>query len=97
MNPVKNLAELGARARAMRRTAPTAIIRSGGVQTVFDCVCGDWHTCATDYDGRHSRHVLDWRACHNKTCKPLFVRLLNARAPGWLDRQRDAIYSDDTH
>lgn len=48
----------------LRRTASTAIIHSGGKQTIFGCLCGSRHTCATDWNGRDSKHVQDWQQEH---------------------------------
>lgn len=45
-----------------RRTKSTAIIHSGGKQTIFSCVCGARHTCATDY--RQAKHVSEWKNNH---------------------------------
>lgn len=50
---------------AMRRTRATAIIRSGAKRTVFGCVCGSRHTCSTEWRGRDSKHVREWRAEHD--------------------------------
>ena len=47
-----------------RRTAATAIIHSGGKQTIYQCVCGSVHTCSTQWRGRNSRHVQAWRIDH---------------------------------
>lgn len=82
-------------ARAMRRTRPTAIVHSGGRRTIFGCLCGARHTCATSY--RQARHVEAWCEQHDTQCWPRFEGVVARRAPGWLDRQRDAVYSDDTH
>jgi hypothetical protein len=46
-----------------RRTGPTAIVKSGGIQTIFDCICGSRHSCATRHRG-NTRHELDWRKDH---------------------------------
>lgn len=46
----------------LRRTRSTAIIHSGGRQTIYGCVCGATHTCATSY--RRARHVATWREEH---------------------------------
>ena len=75
---------------SLRRTGPTAIIHSGGTQTIFGCLCGATHTCATDYDGRNSKHVREWRELHDETCDPV---------PHFLavEKFREEIYSNDTH
>jgi hypothetical protein len=49
---------------AMRRTASTAIIHSGGKRTIFGCLCGATHTTSTDWDGRNAKHVREWREQH---------------------------------
>ena len=63
---------------SLRRTASTAIVRSGGTQTVFGCLCGSRHTCATDWNGRESKHVRDWQQEHADCA----VRLANADLRG---------------
>lgn len=49
---------------AMRRNHPTAIIHSGGRQTIFNCICGSRHTTSTDWNGREAKHVIDWQREH---------------------------------
>ncbi len=46
-----------------RRTRSTAIIHSGGEQTIYGCVCGATHTAATRYRGT-TRHEREWRHAH---------------------------------
>lgn len=46
----------------LRRTRSTAIVHTGSSQTIYGCVCGAEHTCATAYRG--ARHVTDWRNEH---------------------------------
>ena len=53
----------------LRRTGPTAIIHSGDKQTIFGCLCGAQHTCATNY--RQAHHVADWRDYHDNHCWPV--------------------------
>ena len=62
-------------ASTIRRTSPTAIIHSGGRQTIFNCVCGERHTCSTDWNGRKSKHVREWRAIHDSSCRELFEEI----------------------
>lgn len=45
-----------------RRTESTAIVRNGSRKTIYGCVCGAEHTCATSYRG--AVHVAAWRAEH---------------------------------
>lgn len=45
-----------------RRTASTAIQHTGASRTIYDCVCGAEHTCATSY--RNAKHVRVWREAH---------------------------------
>ncbi len=49
---------------SLRRSRPTAIVHSGGKQTVFGCLCGGTHTCATDFGGRDAKHVQEWLSDH---------------------------------
>lgn len=49
---------------ALRRTASTAIIRSGSRRTIFGCLCGSEHTASTEWNGRDAKHVWEWRAEH---------------------------------
>ena len=65
----------------LRRTKPTAIVRSGSRRTVFSCLCGETHSCATEWNGRNSRHVLIWRRIHDNSCDPVpkFIELENYR------------------
>ena len=53
---------------SMRRTASTAIIRSGAKRTVFGCLCGSEHTASTDWNGREAKHVTDWQREHVRCC-----------------------------
>lgn len=46
-----------------RRTRPTAIVHSGGVRTVYDCLCGARHSVATRNRGQ-TRHERDWLQKH---------------------------------
>jgi hypothetical protein len=64
----------------LRRNGSTAIIRSGSRRTVFGCLCGDQHTCATDWDGRSSKHVTEWRAEHADCAINLANRYLAGEA-----------------
>ena len=64
---------------AMRRTSATAIIRSGGRRTVFGCLCGSRHTCSTDWRGRETKHVREWRALHEACALRLAADLLAGR------------------
>jgi len=50
-----------------RRTSAPAIMHSGGKQTVFECVCGATHTCATSH--RDAKHVTLWRVAHRNCIK----------------------------
>jgi hypothetical protein len=54
-----------------RRTESTAIIHSGGRQTIYGCVCGAEHTTSTEWKGREAKHVLDWRAEHANCMKQI--------------------------
>lgn len=47
----------------LRRTAPTAIVSSGGEMTVFGCLCGAVHTAARMH--RDAKHVREWQAVHS--------------------------------
>lgn len=91
----KNFARYASMARRMRRTAPVAIEHSGGRQTIYGCLCGARHTCATNY--RQAVHVQEFCYDHNESCWPLFERRLAARRPGWLDARRADIYNNDNH
>jgi hypothetical protein len=90
-------AEMVGEAKRYRRTSATAIIHSGGKRTICGCVCGARHTTSTDWDGRNARHVVDWKAKHETSCGSVWAEITERRQPGWLDEQRDAVYSDDTH
>ena len=46
-----------------RRTAATAIVHSGGKQTIYGCVCGSRHTVATLWRDK-TVHLQLWRAAH---------------------------------
>jgi hypothetical protein len=59
---------------AMRRTYSTAIIHSGGKQTIFGCICGSRHTTSTDWNGREAKHVREWEAEHANCCISLATR-----------------------
>lgn len=48
----------------LRRTRSTAIIHSGGRQTIFGCLCGAEHTTSTEWHGRDAVHVAVWRQEH---------------------------------
>lgn len=61
-----------------RRTRATAIIRNGSKRTVYGCVCGAQHTCATAWRGRDSRHVADWRYVHEKCLRACVIPRLRA-------------------
>ena len=52
----------------LRRTAPVGIIHSGGQRTIYGCLCGAQHTCATSY--RKARHVKEFVSQHNQSCWP---------------------------
>jgi hypothetical protein len=86
-----NLAEIQKSARALRRTSVTAIVHSGGKRTIYGCLCGAQHTCATDY--RKAKHVADWQEEHETSCGYLFARAMERRTDAWLARARDARYS----
>lgn len=58
---------------ALRRRRPTAIIRSGSGQTVYGCLCGSLHTCATRY--RDAKHVRDWIAAHEGCARRIAAEL----------------------
>jgi hypothetical protein len=60
----------------MRRTNSTAICRSGGRQTIFDCVCGARHTTSTGWNGRSALHVRVWRGEHSDCAIKEAKRLL---------------------
>lgn len=47
-----------------RRAFPTAIVHNGSSKTVFECICGSRHSCATRhrYD---TAHYWDWRLAHS--------------------------------
>lgn len=92
---IHDFASMQRHARALRRQFATAIVHSGGQQTIFGCVCGARHTCATSY--RQARHVAEWRAEHENSCGARFGRLLDRREASWLDRQRAWIYNNDNH
>lgn len=62
----------------LRRTAPTAIVRSGGTATVFGCLCGDTHTVAT-YNRDTTRHVRVWLAEHAGCAERIAANLDGAR------------------
>ena len=59
----------------LRRTSATAIIHSGGKQTIFGCLCGAKHTCATDWNGRDSKHVAVWCREHEACADAIAARL----------------------
>jgi len=48
----------------LRRTAATAIIKSGSRQAIYGCLCGSTHSTSTDYRGRHALHVREWEHAH---------------------------------
>ena len=56
---------------SLRRERPTAIIHNGGKRTVYGCICGSTHSCATDWRGRDSVHVAVWRAEHDSCAEDL--------------------------
>ena len=74
----------------LRRTAPTAIVHSGSRQTIFDCLCGSRHTCATDFNGRAAKHVREWQKLHNLSCNPIPKAIET-------EDKRQEIYSNDNH
>ena len=51
----------------LRRNRATAIFVNGGRQTVYRCICGAEHSCATKY--RHAKHVQKWREEHDSCVK----------------------------
>ena len=61
-NEAEATQELRRRFPTMRRERSTAIVHSGGERTIFGCVCGAEHTCATSY--RQAKHVRQWREDH---------------------------------
>lgn len=61
--------------KTIRRKQPTAIIHSGGKRTIYSCVCGSQHTCATRH--REVKHVADWREEHDETCRELYEQIRN--------------------
>jgi hypothetical protein len=63
----------------MRRTRATAIIHSGGRQTIYGCVCGARHTTSTDWNGRDAKHVREWRDEH-AACAARVLETLTATA-----------------
>lgn len=63
--PTRNpMAAIRRRFPSLRRTAPTAIARSGSEMTVFACLCGATHTCATRSRDR-VKHVREWLDAHS--------------------------------
>lgn len=60
----------------LRRRRPTAIIRSGSGQTVYGCLCGSVHTCATRH--RDAKHVRDWIAAHEDCARRIAAELERA-------------------
>lgn len=60
----------------LRRRRPTAIIRSGSGQTVYGCLCGSLHTCATRH--RDAKHVRDWIAEHEGCARRIAADLEQA-------------------
>lgn len=56
----------------MRRNHATAIVRNGSLRTVYDCICGESHSCATLYRG--AKHIVEWRRKHNAECPVAMVR-----------------------
>lgn len=66
-----------------RRTRATAIEHSGGSQTIYGCICGARHTCATSY--RQARHVSEWRKEHDRCLDVWAVTNLGVTIPlNWL-------------
>lgn len=47
----------------LRRDRPTAIVHNGSYKTVYGCLCGSKHSCATNY--RAAKHLRDWRDLHD--------------------------------
>jgi len=62
----------------LRRTEPTAIIHSGGNQTIYDCLCGSRHTTSTNWNGRNAKHVKDWKNEH-ADCDKIIAKKLNLK------------------
>lgn len=56
----------------MRRNRATAIVRNGSLRTVYGCICGESHSCATLYRG--AKHVTEWRHRHDKECPVAMIR-----------------------
>lgn len=57
----------------LRRTRSTAIIHSGGRQTILNCLCGARHTCATNY--RNAKHVSNFIKEHSGCAQSLLESL----------------------
>ena len=62
MTEAEAMANLRKRFPFLRRESSTAICQNGGSKTVYGCLCGSTHHCATDY--RQAKHVAEWRAQH---------------------------------
>ena len=91
----KNFAVQQRFARSLRRTGATAIIHSGGRQTIFGCLCGSRHTASTDWNGRSALHVTNWQAEHEASCGSRFARVIVRRTDAWLESARASIYNLD--
>lgn len=69
----------------LRRSASTAIVHSGGKQTIFGCLCGSSHTTSTDWNGRAAKHVREWERDH-ASCALRVAERLSAGLPAKLVR-----------
>lgn len=68
--------------KTIRRSSPTAIVHSGGKQTIFGCVCGATHTTSTDWNGRRAKHVIEWQRRHDESCRELYEAIRDGRQEG---------------
>lgn len=59
--------KIKAKFKFLRRNRATAIAQNGSRQTVYRCLCGAEHSCATSY--RHAKHVQNWRNEHDDCVK----------------------------